>query len=57
MDVTDEDAVDSAVQEPSGIWQRSISSAASRDPDHWRIHELAYSDWKRVLAVHLDEPF
>jgi 3-hydroxybutyrate dehydrogenase len=58
LDVTDEDAVDSAVartvQEFGGV---DILCSNAGNQIIGGIHELAYSDWKKVLAVHLDGAF
>jgi 3-hydroxybutyrate dehydrogenase len=58
MDVTNENAVDSAVartvQEFSGV---DILCSNAGIQIIGGIHELTYSDWKKVLAVHLDGAF
>src|SRR5271154_546117 len=58
MDVTDENAVDSAVaktvQEFGGV---DILCSNAGIQIIGGMHELAYSDWKKVLAVHLDGAF
>jgi 3-hydroxybutyrate dehydrogenase len=58
MDVTDENAVDSAVartlQEFGGV---DILCSNAGIQIIGGIHELAFSDWKKVLAVHLDGAF
>jgi 3-hydroxybutyrate dehydrogenase len=58
MDVTDEHAVDSAVartvQEFGGV---NILCSNAGIQIIGGIHELAFSDWKKVLAVHLDGAF
>jgi 3-hydroxybutyrate dehydrogenase len=58
MDVTDENAVDSAVartvQEFGGV---DILCSNAGIQIIGGIHELTYSDWKKVLAVHLDGAF
>lgn len=58
LDVTDEDAVDSAVartvQEFGGI---DILCSNAGIQIIGGIHELPFSDWKKVLAVHLDGAF
>jgi 3-hydroxybutyrate dehydrogenase len=58
MDVTDEHAVDSAVartvQEFGGV---DILCSNAGIQIIGGIHELAFSDWKKVLAVHRDGAF
>jgi 3-hydroxybutyrate dehydrogenase len=58
MDVTDENAVDSAVartvREFGGV---DILCSNAGIQIIGGIHELTYSDWKKVLAVHLDGAF
>jgi 3-hydroxybutyrate dehydrogenase len=58
MDVTDEKAVDAAVaqtvQEFGGV---DILCSNAGIQIIGGIHELAYSDWKKLLAVHLDGAF
>jgi 3-hydroxybutyrate dehydrogenase len=58
MDVTDEHAVDSAVertvQEFGGV---DILCSNAGIQIIGGIHDLAFSDWKKVLAVHLDGAF
>ena len=58
MDVTDEDSVESGVartiREYGGV-QILCSNAGNQIIGG--IHELAFSDWKKVLAVHLDGSF
>jgi 3-hydroxybutyrate dehydrogenase len=58
MDVTDEDAVESAVEktirEYGGV---DILCSNAGNQVIGGIHELAYSDWKKILAVHLDGAF
>jgi 3-hydroxybutyrate dehydrogenase len=58
MDVTDEDAVESAVaraiREYGGV---DILCSNAGNQIIGGIHELAYSDWRKVLAVHLDGAF
>ena len=58
VDVTDEDAVGSAVvrtiREYGGV---DILCSNAGNQIIGSIHELAYSDWKKVLAVHLDGAF
>ena len=58
MDVTDEDAVDSAVaqtiREFGGV---DILCSNAGNQIIGAVHELAYSDWKKVLATHLDGAF
>ena len=58
MDVTDEDAVEAAVartiREFGGI---DILCSNAGNQIIGAVHELAYSDWKKVLATHLDGAF
>jgi 3-hydroxybutyrate dehydrogenase len=58
LDVTDEQAVDSAIasvaREFGGI-DLLVSNAGNQVIG--AVHELAYSDWKRLLAIHLDGAF
>ena len=58
MDVTDEDAVGAAVartiREFGGV---DILCSNAGNQIIGGIHELTYSDWKKVLAVHLDGAF
>jgi 3-hydroxybutyrate dehydrogenase len=58
MDVTDEDSVESGVartiREYGGV---HILCSNAGNQIIGGIHELAYSDWKKVLAVHLDGSF
>jgi 3-hydroxybutyrate dehydrogenase len=58
MDVTDEDSVESGVArtiaEYGGV---DILCSNAGNQIIGGIHELAYSDWKKVLAVHLDGSF
>lgn len=58
MDVTDETAVDSTiartVQEFGGV---DILCSNAGIQIIGGMHELSYSDWKKVLAVHLDGAF
>jgi 3-hydroxybutyrate dehydrogenase len=58
MDVTDEDAVESGVartiREFGGV---DILCSNAGNQIVGAVHELAYSDWKRVLAIHLDGAF
>jgi 3-hydroxybutyrate dehydrogenase len=58
MDVTDESSVDSAVaktiQEFGGV---DILCSNAGIQIIGGLHELAFSDWKKVLAVHLDGAF
>jgi 3-hydroxybutyrate dehydrogenase len=58
VDVTDEEAVGSAVvktiREYGGV---DILCSNAGNQIIGGIHELAYSDWKKVLAVHLDGAF
>jgi 3-hydroxybutyrate dehydrogenase len=58
MDVTDEDSVESgvarAIREYGGV---HILCSNAGNQIIGGIHELAYSDWKKVLAVHLDGSF
>jgi 3-hydroxybutyrate dehydrogenase len=58
MDVTDENAVESAVErtirEYGGV---DILCSNAGNQVIGGIHELAYSDWKKILAVHLDGAF
>lgn len=58
LDVTDEEAVGSAVEtviRAFGSVDVLVSNAGNQVIG--AIHELAYSDWKRLLAVHLDGAF
>jgi 3-hydroxybutyrate dehydrogenase len=58
MDVTDEDAVEKAVQttlsEYGGL---HILCSNAGNQIISAVHELAFSDWKKVLAIHLDGAF
>jgi 3-hydroxybutyrate dehydrogenase len=58
MDVTDEDAVESAVartiREFGGV---DILCSNAGIQIIGAVHELAYSDWKKVTATHLDGAF
>jgi 3-hydroxybutyrate dehydrogenase len=58
MDVTDEDSVESGVartiREYGGV---HILCSNAGNQIIGGIHELAFSDWKKVLAVHLDGSF
>jgi 3-hydroxybutyrate dehydrogenase len=58
MDVTDEDSVESCVartiREYDGV---HILCSNAGNQIIGGIHELAFSDWKKVLAVHLDGSF
>jgi 3-hydroxybutyrate dehydrogenase len=58
MDVTDEDAVENAIErtiaEYGGV---DILCSNAGHQIIAGIHELAYSDWKKLLAVHLDGAF
>ena len=58
MDVTDEDSVEQAVaktiDEYGGV---HILCSNAGNQIIGGIHELAFSDWKKVLAVHLDGAF
>jgi 3-hydroxybutyrate dehydrogenase len=58
MDVTDEEAVEKAVErtvnEYGGL---HILCSNAGNQVLGGIHELAYSDWKKVLAIHLDGAF
>ena len=58
MDVTNEDAVEKAVAralaEYGGL---HILCSNAGIQIIGGVHELAYSDWKKVLAVHLDGAF
>ena len=58
MDVTDEDSVESGVartiREYGGV---DILCSNAGNQIIGGIHELAFSDWKKVLAVHLDGSF
>jgi 3-hydroxybutyrate dehydrogenase len=58
MDVTDEDAVESGVartiREFGGV---DILCSNAGNQIIGAVHELAYSEWKKILAVHLDGAF
>jgi 3-hydroxybutyrate dehydrogenase len=58
MDVTDEDSVESGVartiREYGGV---DILCSNAGNQIIGGIHELAFSDWKKILAVHLDGSF
>jgi 3-hydroxybutyrate dehydrogenase len=58
MDVTDEDAVESTVartiREFGGV---DILCSNAGNQIIGAVHELAYSDWKKVMATHLDGAF
>ena len=58
MDVTDEDAVEFGVartiHEFGGV---DILCSNAGNQIVGAVHELAYSDWKKVLAIHLDGAF
>jgi 3-hydroxybutyrate dehydrogenase len=58
MDVTDEDAVEKGVErtirEYGGV---DILCSNAGNQIIGGVHELAYSDWKKVLAIHLDGAF
>jgi 3-hydroxybutyrate dehydrogenase len=58
MDVTDEDAVESGVartiREFGGV---DILCSNAGNQIIKAVHELAYSEWKKVLAIHLDGAF
>jgi 3-hydroxybutyrate dehydrogenase len=57
-DVTDEQAVDLAVDRTIGEYGGvDILCSNAGNQIIGAIHELAYSDWKRLLAVHLDGAF
>lgn len=58
LDVTDERAVDDGVQravETLGGLDILVSNAGVQHIA--ALHELAYSDWRRLIAVHLDAAF
>jgi 3-hydroxybutyrate dehydrogenase len=58
MDVTDEDAVEAGVmltvRDFGGV---DILCSNAGNQILGAVHELAYSDWKKVLAIHLDGAF
>jgi 3-hydroxybutyrate dehydrogenase len=58
MDVTDEDSVESGVARTIRVYGGvHILCSNAGNQIIGGIHELAYSDWKKVLAVHLDGSF
>jgi 3-hydroxybutyrate dehydrogenase len=58
MDVTDEDSVEQAVAKTIGEYGGvHILCSNAGNQIIGGIHELAFSDWKKVLAVHLDGAF
>jgi 3-hydroxybutyrate dehydrogenase len=57
-DVTDEDAVESAVNETvSAFGGVDILVSNAGVQNICAVDQLAYSDWKRIIAVHLDGAF
>jgi 3-hydroxybutyrate dehydrogenase len=58
MDVTDEDSVESGVARTIRVYGGvHILCSNAGNQIIGGIHELAFSDWKKVLAVHLDGSF
>jgi 3-hydroxybutyrate dehydrogenase len=58
VDVTDEDSVENAVQRTTSEFGGvDILCSNAGNQIIGGIHELAFSDWKKVLAVHLDGAF
>jgi 3-hydroxybutyrate dehydrogenase len=58
MDVTDEDAVESAVARTVHEFGRlDILCSNAGNQIIGAVHELAYSEWKKVLGTHLDGAF
>jgi 3-hydroxybutyrate dehydrogenase len=58
MDVTNEEAVESAVARTVHAYGRvDILCSNAGNQIIGGIHELAYSDWKKIMAVHLDGAF
>ena len=58
VDVTDEDSVEHAVEKTmSAFGGVDILCSNAGNQIIGGIHELAFSDWKKVLAVHLDGAF
>jgi 3-hydroxybutyrate dehydrogenase len=58
MDVTNEEAVESAVEKTVHEYGRvDILCSNAGNQIIGGIHELPYSDWKKIMAVHLDGAF
>ncbi|MCE8033898.1 3-hydroxybutyrate dehydrogenase [Billgrantia tianxiuensis] len=58
MDVTDEAAVDAGVERLVAEWGGLDIAVANAGIQHIApLHTLAYADWRRVMAVHLDGAF
>lgn len=59
FDVTDEEAVIQAFAETADVFNGQLNTVVcNAGVQHIApVHELAYNDWKRVLAVHLDASF
>jgi 3-hydroxybutyrate dehydrogenase len=58
MDVTNEEAVESAVARTVHAYGRvDILCSNAGNQIIGGIHELSYSDWKKIMAVHLDGAF
>jgi 3-hydroxybutyrate dehydrogenase len=58
MDVTNEDSVEAAIAQAIAVYGGvDILCANAGNQIIGGLHELAFSDWKKIMAVHLDGSF
>ena len=58
MDVTNEEAVNSGIERAVQSWAASTCSCRMRvSRSSLPIEEYAFSDWKKMLVIHLDGAF
>jgi 3-hydroxybutyrate dehydrogenase len=58
MDVTSEDSVETAIAQAIAVYGGvDILCANAGNQIIGGLHELAFSDWKKIMAVHLDGSF